>query len=860
VDTRRLAAAVRRFWDRAGDGILAAVLFAASLYLYLQTLAPSVVTLFDDSLEFPLVARRLAIAHPTGYPLYTLLAALLARGPGGNVAWLVNLLSAVAAALTVALVYGVARQLTRRRLPAFLGAAALAASPVFWSQAVIAEVYTLAGVFIAAVLWLALLWARQPLLPLKPFSLILAPPREPRSRLLAGGGVWARLPESVREAGAWLQARYRRFCPTVPPSRRLQLHPLIYALVALYSLSLTHHRLMLMLAPSLLVYVLLIERRVFSRAALLGLEHPDRPRWRQHAGRPVVLLLICFTGPLLLYLYLPLRGNVGSLDGTYTNTLAGFFRWVLASGYTAFLADNPLARNLESSFYGDLFWRQFGPVGLALALLGLIGLLHRAKELVLTGLAFISLSIFAVVYRVPDVEVFFVPAFLLVAVWIGVGLDHAADLLRIRGTSLAVRRLLAVSVLVVFLAALFQPVLIAVRDHPDLDLGRQWTAHDYGFYALRQPLPDSATIVGVLGEMTLLRYFQETVGLRPDIETLAADDEAARHRAVQAALERGSAVYITRPLPGLGEDYSLSAVIGMIDVAGELQTLMRVDSPEYDVPDLPRSVDETPLTGLELLGYGVRQHVGHWQAWARLKLWWRAPQGLDEPLRISARLQDGRGLTVAATDAEPVSGAYPTTLWRAGQVVADAYEIPLPPGLPPGEYTPMVVIYEPDTGIERSRIELAPVHLEGNPARPPRRALEASVDQVVYARFGDVELLGFSAPGTEAALGPGDALPLTLLWQAHDEPSGNLRATFWLEGDADYSLGAVPLGGRFPASEWTSGQVVRQWPAFQVPAAALPGPYQLIMRVTRDSQPVAWGRWLLPIGSDLNLGTVRVER
>ncbi len=240
MDTRRLEAAVRRFWDRAGDGTLAAVLFAASLSLYLQTLAPSVVTLFDDSLEFPLVAHRLAIAHPTGYPLYTLLAALLARGPGGNVAWSVNLLSAVAAALTVALVYGVARQLTRLRLPAFLGAAALAASPVFWSQAVIAEVYTLAAVFIAGVLWLALLWARQPLLPVKPFSLILAPPREPRSRLLTDKGITRRLPEGVREAGAWLQARYRRFFPAVPPSRRLQLHPLIYALVVLYGLGLTH--------------------------------------------------------------------------------------------------------------------------------------------------------------------------------------------------------------------------------------------------------------------------------------------------------------------------------------------------------------------------------------------------------------------------------------------------------------------------------------------------------------------------------------------------------------------------------------------------------------------------------------------
>ena len=137
------------------------LLFAATLLLYLQTLAPSVATLFDDSLEFPLVAHDLAIAHPTGYPLYTLLGKLFTLGPFPNVAWAVNLLSAAVAALTVSLVYLVARMLTRRRWPALLGALALAASPVFWSQAVVAEVYTLNAALVAALLWLALRWARR---------------------------------------------------------------------------------------------------------------------------------------------------------------------------------------------------------------------------------------------------------------------------------------------------------------------------------------------------------------------------------------------------------------------------------------------------------------------------------------------------------------------------------------------------------------------------------------------------------------------------------------------------------------------------------------------------------------------------
>ena len=90
---------------RLGRSLMAGGVFGAALWLYLTTLAPSVVTLFDDSLEFQLVTYQLGIAHPTGYPLYTLLGKLFTFLPMGNVAYRVNLMSAVFGALTVALVY-----------------------------------------------------------------------------------------------------------------------------------------------------------------------------------------------------------------------------------------------------------------------------------------------------------------------------------------------------------------------------------------------------------------------------------------------------------------------------------------------------------------------------------------------------------------------------------------------------------------------------------------------------------------------------------------------------------------------------------------------------------------------------------
>lgn len=846
-------------WGRAGDGLLASGLFVASLAAYVQTLAPSVATLYDDSLEFPLVSHLLGIAHPTGYPLYTLLGKLFTLGVPQNVAWAVNLLSAVAGALTVAMVFLVTRQLTRRRLPALLGAAALAASPLFWSQSVIAEVYTVNSAFVAVLLWLALRWARRPLLPVIPFSLLLAAPRETK-RPAQLSGFWSRLPPGVHRAFQTVRDTYRRLFPLVPPRRRLQPHPLILSLAAVCSLGLTHHRTLLLLVPALIVFLLLVERRILSRAALLGPEHPERPRWRQVVGRPAVLLAVALAVPLLLYLYLPLRGSVGSLDGTYVNSWHGFWGWVTASGYGVFLGENPLARDLDAAFYVDLFWQQLGPVGLALALVGLVGLVHQPKVLALTGLAFVTYVAFAIAYRVPDVEVFFLPAVLLVAIWIGVGLDDAADRLRPRGPSLALRRLTAACCLLLFLAAIVQPLAIAVRNVPDLNLSQRWAVHDYGQYLLGQPLPEDSTIVGLLGEMTLLRYFQHTAGLRPDLETLVADDEPARRRAVQNALGQGGSVYITRPLPGLADDHSLSAVTGLIDVAGDLETLIRVGEPGYEVPDVPHSTNLELVPGLSLVGDGLHEHRGHWQAWARLRLWWQATRELPESLKVSARLLDGDNRVVAAADAEPVSGAYPTTAWRPGEVVADAYEIPLPAGLPPGAYTPVVIVYDPATGAERGRVELATVSLAGNAARPPRRELEASVAKPAYALFGDVQLLGFTPPDPERAYRPAEPLPLTVLWQARGQPAGRLRLALWLEGEGAYPIAEAPMGGGFPASRWSDRQVVRQWLDPPLPKDIPTGIYRLKMRVIRDGYPVPWGRWLIPLGNDLDLGPVQVGR
>lgn len=137
-----------------GPVVCGVVLVLAALALYVVTLAPTV--LFGDSAEFQYVAHVWGLPHPTGYPTYVYASKLFTLLPFGEVAWRVNLLSAVCGALAVGVLYALLRRLDVGVVGALSGAAALTVGEVFWSQAVVAEVHTLNILLLLAALWLAL--------------------------------------------------------------------------------------------------------------------------------------------------------------------------------------------------------------------------------------------------------------------------------------------------------------------------------------------------------------------------------------------------------------------------------------------------------------------------------------------------------------------------------------------------------------------------------------------------------------------------------------------------------------------------------------------------------------------------------
>jgi len=114
----------------------------------------------SDSAEFQVLAEQLGIAHCPGYPVYLLLAKLFTFLPFGDIAYRVNLFSAFMAALTVTGVYLANRLLLPSRWAAIFGAMLLTVSYTFWSQAVIAEVYSAGAAFTVWIVTCVLGWEK----------------------------------------------------------------------------------------------------------------------------------------------------------------------------------------------------------------------------------------------------------------------------------------------------------------------------------------------------------------------------------------------------------------------------------------------------------------------------------------------------------------------------------------------------------------------------------------------------------------------------------------------------------------------------------------------------------------------------
>ena len=148
-----------RVWREEWPHMLAVFLVVLGLYAYTT---PRLVTLEDDGL-FIGNLDDFGVAHPPGYPMHTLLGGIFYHLLGflniSTPAFRGHFFSGFAGAVACVAIYAAVAMLLRGRVFAYLAGIAYGASRTFWSQAIIAEVYTLNAMFFFIVLALCVRYA-----------------------------------------------------------------------------------------------------------------------------------------------------------------------------------------------------------------------------------------------------------------------------------------------------------------------------------------------------------------------------------------------------------------------------------------------------------------------------------------------------------------------------------------------------------------------------------------------------------------------------------------------------------------------------------------------------------------------------
>jgi hypothetical protein len=336
---------------RAAAVSLAGLLVSLLVFvLYLKTLAPTVLYLQDpkllDAVMVQMQVAVLGIMHPTGYPTYLMLTHLFTYLPFGDPAYRANLASAAYAALAVAAVYRAGLLLSGQIVAAAAGALAFGLGAALWSQAVIAEVYTLNALLVAVTIVILLLWRRH---------------QRDRYLLLSA---------------------------------------------FLMGLCLTNHLTSGLLLPASILFVALVDRRKLVDVGLL----------LKGAG----LFLIGLTP----YLYLPIRAAMDPpMDANNPDTFGRF--WYVVSGgdlTNSLFAFGPSELPGRMLFYWEHLLRNIPFLVVMVALTGAFVVLLKDRAVgIFLGFLFFGWLFYAVENDIPDVDLYFIPTYLVLSLWAAAG-------------------------------------------------------------------------------------------------------------------------------------------------------------------------------------------------------------------------------------------------------------------------------------------------------------------------------------------------------------------------------------------------------------------------------------------------------
>ncbi len=398
---------------------LAAMVAAIAFIVYLQTLAPSVDWI--DAGELATDCYTLGIAHPTGYPLFTLIGWVFSHLPiASSIIVRLNLMAAFFTALGAGGMVLLASELFQNWMPQRVKKPVLknlkgkaqpqkkgkqrnaVAAP---SSRRDASTPNTVGGRIATSREIAQVQAQIPFIPnLAAFATGLA---------AAFSATWWNQSTSIE-----VYPLHLFFVPLVlffflrmlrnEESEKIQKDGILFAL--LLGLSFTNHMTTILLAPACLYMF-------FARY-----------RFSKLARNRIVRLGPFFIAPLLLYGFMLIRSaQYPLMDWGHPATFGALIRHVTAKQFQVWMYTGSGAAAKQFAYFWSRVPKEFTIVGAFLALLGLWKMLNaasirRTHILAFTLLLFFGCLFYSINYDIHDIDSYFLLAFLTMALWIGAGI------------------------------------------------------------------------------------------------------------------------------------------------------------------------------------------------------------------------------------------------------------------------------------------------------------------------------------------------------------------------------------------------------------------------------------------------------
>jgi len=382
--------------------IFAVFSFLIPFIIYLLTLEHKLIG--GDTAWYALEIPAMQVFVPTGYPTFSMLGKLITYLPVSDLAYRLNLFSAIFGALTILFLFLLIDRLVKNELVSLISSLCFAFVFPFWHVANRLEFDTLNSFFIVLVLFSAILYNEN---------------------------------------------KTRKY---------------LYFFFFSLGLSLTNHPIAFFVVPAIVLYVVIINPKIFKSV------------------KAVFLSILFFILPLLSYFYIYIRSLQGYGE---VNTLKRLFYYVTGRSVTGVLHGGHFTdRNIIDVLllikdYLKIIYDSYGVVLIIIAVIGFIFLIRKNKKLGICSILFIIFNIIVPpLYLSHANSNYMLDTMIIIAVYIAFGslsiLNFSTSLFN---KTLGDKKILKIDkflryflIVIIFLFFAFQPASLIYANYNEADL------------------------------------------------------------------------------------------------------------------------------------------------------------------------------------------------------------------------------------------------------------------------------------------------------------------------------------------------------------------------------------------------------